>query len=350
MHSRATQYLQSLESNIEQFQNNTLVLRLVLSIAVFVSHFYAVYGLPEPGIPFGIHSWGWYAVNAFFLISGVLISQSYRNRDFISFAVSRVLRIYPAYIIAIFFTVLAAVAFTEPSHGGKAMLLEVINIVTLNLVPLTLFEGSISGAWANTAIPGALNGSLWTIPFEVMSYIFVIPLFFDRNLKKVIKLLLAVVFVYVMSHSHVISTGIRYDLLRVFGYFIIGIGVYDLVKARKLNANIIIGLIIIYVCEPIIKEFAVNIVLTVATIHLALYWKKFSFMKNDYSYAIYLFAWPVTQIIVSNFDTSVYVELLYAAVLLSLLSYVSWHYVEKPSLRLKRIGLQNWFVFRSTKS
>lgn len=49
MHSRATQYLQSLESNIEQFQNNTLVLRLVLSIAVFVSHFYAVYGLPEPG-------------------------------------------------------------------------------------------------------------------------------------------------------------------------------------------------------------------------------------------------------------------------------------------------------------
>lgn len=60
--------LKNLSNKIEKtFNNNSLELRYMLTFGVFYSHFFAIYGLPEPSLFWGTHSLGWYAVNLFII-------------------------------------------------------------------------------------------------------------------------------------------------------------------------------------------------------------------------------------------------------------------------------------------
>lgn len=69
--------------NIRTHDNNQLLLRYVLAFLVYFSHLHAAYGLPEPTIIF--HSIGWYAVNCFFILSGILVTQSYTRSTVIQY-------------------------------------------------------------------------------------------------------------------------------------------------------------------------------------------------------------------------------------------------------------------------
>ena len=99
-----SKFLERIQQNTLSFNNNTILIRLLLSLTVFYSHFFAVYGLKEPSIPSGIHSLGWYAVNMFFFISGILVAQSFKNRDVLTYISARILRIMPAYLCSLVIT------------------------------------------------------------------------------------------------------------------------------------------------------------------------------------------------------------------------------------------------------
>jgi peptidoglycan/LPS O-acetylase OafA/YrhL len=330
---KITRQLDIIENNLNSHQNNTLILRLVLSLIVFYSHFFAISGLPEPRIPFGIHTLGWYAVNIFFLISGILISRSYQLREFSSYSQSRVLRVVPAYIVSIIISIFLALFFIDV---GESQIIESFSVFFSNLFPILMFNGSITSSWAHTAMPGILNSSLWTISFEFLCYFFMIPLFFDKNIKPIKKIIISFVFLYLISKSNVLlGSGIRYDLLRVFGYFLIGIGIYTLISKKKININILLGFAFIFYCEPYIKEFFVSVSLILLSIFFGLYFKKIPMLKNDYSYSIYLFAWPISQTIIYIFNKNVYIELFIALILLAVTSLFSWYFIESPSLRMK---------------
>jgi len=77
--------IERISLNIKSFNNNQLLMRYVLALMVFYSHMLAIYGLKEPSFYNGGHSLGWYAVNGFFIISGVLIAQSYVKRNFVPY-------------------------------------------------------------------------------------------------------------------------------------------------------------------------------------------------------------------------------------------------------------------------
>ncbi|EKO3931980.1 acyltransferase [Vibrio fluvialis] len=329
-------YLDKIYENTNTFKNNTLVLRLILSFIVFYSHYFATYGIQEPKLIFGIHSLGWYAVNLFFLISGILISQSYRNRDFISYASSRALRVFPAYLAGIFISIFLPILFSNVTNSGLTLTIESANIFFSNLFPISMFEGSIKGAWGNTSMPGVLNTSLWTIPFEVLSYFFIVPIFYDNKIKIYSKIILMTVFLYFLTNLNiVIISELRYDLLRVFGYYIIGIGIFRLCVNKKINLPLIIGLSFIYYCEPILQEFLLNLFLITATVHVGFSVRQISSMSSDYSYAIYLFAWPVSQATTTLMNSNIYIEIAVASAALLLLSIASWKLIEKPCLKSK---------------
>jgi peptidoglycan/LPS O-acetylase OafA/YrhL len=85
--------------------NSFGVLRFVMATLVLISHSYlyaAGTSEAEPLQPWLGRSLGECAVQVFFILSGVMVAQSFdRSRSIIDFTVARVLRIFPALIVSV---------------------------------------------------------------------------------------------------------------------------------------------------------------------------------------------------------------------------------------------------------
>ena len=95
--------------------NHFTPIRWVLAGLVALGHFW----LTTTGYePFRLHQWtgGYMAVNGFFVLSGLLIMKSLATRNNLkSYAVSRLLRIYPALIaIMVAFVLIFSTVFSKP--------------------------------------------------------------------------------------------------------------------------------------------------------------------------------------------------------------------------------------------
>jgi peptidoglycan/LPS O-acetylase OafA/YrhL len=63
---------------------------------------------------------------------------------------------------------------------------------------------------------------------------------------------------------------------------------------------------------------------------------------GDISYGIYIYAWPMQQLVAQLFPGQMpYFNTLASSVLVITLAWLSWHYVEKPMLGYKRVLLDH---------
>lgn len=150
--------------------NNLDLLRLSLAILVIFAHSYALTlgtNANEPLYLFsgGQLTFGDFAVDVFFIISGYLVSRSWSNTgNIFKFLKKRFLRIYPAFIAAsIFGLILARISVTPHKHSY-------IDPKILLWHLLTLKDFYLEGAFASNPFSGVINGSLWSISFEFWCY------------------------------------------------------------------------------------------------------------------------------------------------------------------------------------
>lgn len=164
--------------------NNLLLVRLLLSLVVVVSHSIALANGPQPGdwlkrttaaywnhagIAPGI-TIGFSAVNLFFVVSGFLVTHSFiRSGSIGEFASKRFWRIWPAYCIAALMCLL--VIGPLALHAWPAVPYAQWPRFLLDVLFLRIYE--IDGAFTDAPYSGALNGSMWTIKYEVMCYVFI---------------------------------------------------------------------------------------------------------------------------------------------------------------------------------
>lgn len=160
--------------------NNLLLIRLFLSLTVVFSHSFALANGPEPGDWLKRHTtahWGtpgitigYSAVDLFFVVSGFLVTHSFiRSRSIGDFAKKRFWRIWPAYIIAALMCLLLigpAVLAKWPAVAYSEWPRFFVDVLLLRLY-------TIPGIFADNPFPNALNGSMWTIKYEVMCYVFI---------------------------------------------------------------------------------------------------------------------------------------------------------------------------------
>lgn len=150
-------------------KDNIGVLRLILASLVIVGHAPEMVDgsrVREPmTVVFGTLSLGEVAVDAFFLISGYLITSSWSyTRSMARYLKKRLLRIYPAFVLS--YCLCVALAYFLGGDPSQGLPNAVVRLVLLHSPPN--YPGMLTGVHYAT-----LNGSMWTIAYEFRCYLLV---------------------------------------------------------------------------------------------------------------------------------------------------------------------------------
>jgi len=325
-------------------------------MALFVvwSHSFAIYKGSEDSEPISLVMNG--ALNAgnvgvfvFFMISGFLICQSFDRRKTLgNYFERRVRRIYPGYIVA---TAICAFVFIPlfSSHADLSAI-EILKTLGLNLLlknyfpPSDVFEGR------------AVNGSLWSIPFEFWCYIGLAMLGLSRLLTVrwsivVIGGLTMLVRIWLDLTGRKPGGGLvelvigwPYLWFGVLPCFLAGVVLYlyrDVVPRRSLWALAGLALLVCIANLPIFPLYRNCLVHFLFPPVVAYGVICFAFSPTiklhgvarfgDFSYGAYLYAYPIQQALLSAFGHEVKFQLyVLASMFLAVLAgVISWYSVER---------------------
>jgi len=344
-----------LSSYTNSRDNNFNLIRFIAASLVLFSHSFA---LSLGGSEFeplkttiGM-TWGMIAVDVFFITSGFLITNSFLTRNkLLSYAWARLLRIYPALIVATVFCVLVlGVWFTKHTIYEYIMDTQTHKYFVKNS---TLFFGtsySLPGVFIETPFKSTVNGSIWTLPYELKMYVILaVILCFVTYMSKWIKFLtiknaLLVIGVFsvglhLFNHFHTIFSA---NFVRFFSMFFIGSAFFtwsDKVVLSSKFAIFGLPLLIIVSINKDIFFVIYNLLLPFLVFYLAYIpsgkIRKFNRI-GDYSYGIYIYAFPVQQSIAATIpNVSVSTMIILSFIVTLFLAILSWHLIEKRFLKMK---------------
>ncbi len=322
------------------------LLRLAAALTVFWGHQYALSGMPlqlPPHSPDPLQL----ALFTFFAISGYLNTTSLlRSRDPRTFLVSRALRIYPALIVCTLFMVsLGAVVTTMPIADYVSS----EPVASFALRNFTLLGGvalRLPGVFMQSAYPGAINGSLWTLPYEVYLYLLLacaLPLtaYNSRVIWSALGIATigAVGFTLLGGVHFKILPGVRVNYLMSFGMaFFVG-GVIAVCKGspkKRLATYAVIGSLAplaLAVGQTVLAYSIAGAMIAVLIGKLRLPgWMN---PRRDLSYGIYIYAFPVQQLVVSLRLNAFWLSFASALALTLVLAVLSHMLIEAPALALK---------------
>ena len=323
--------------------DNLDVVRLFLAWLVTFSHCYPLTNSTEPISKILVHqSGGGLAVNGFFLISGYLVAVSWMNRpNPVLFTVSRIMRIWPALILALLFSVLCA-ALTS-----SATVWEFISSAAGYMAHgLTLFGGvqyELIGAFSNQSTT-SVNGSLWTLPWEVRCYLFLLLIGLLGILERrdcfnlLFLLLLYVVFTGLNYHPFTENKEVPLMLTA----FLTGSFIAVNFRPGKLHFAslflLVLSIVFYWLRRP---DFSILFFFSFAILTLGFQdFVRLSPLKLDMSYGVYLYSFPIQQLIVFMFPSISPPFLFIACILpITVFAYFSAKFVEAPSLRFLKATL-----------
>ncbi len=333
--------------------NNFRIIRHIAATAVIFSHAFSLNGgyaylSNEPLKLYAGMSFAEIAVNIFFIASGFLVTQSILSRGSVtSFILSRALRIYPALVTVVCLTALVfGPVVSTLSLSEYFSYKYVFSYVFFDGLALSPFHTrfALPGVFVGNPVPSVVNGSLWTLPWEVWMYIALAGLLLaraDRG-KTLAVLWVALMTVHALETFDVVAFR-SYDgiALRFSAYFFTGAFFYRYRAALPLNLTRQLVVTIMFIAVTLLVRNAVllPIFLSHTVLFLALYQPLVVRRLSggaDFSYGIYLYSYPVQQLVVYKMGRhDPYFHTLIALALTLPLAALSWYLVERPTLGLK---------------
>lgn len=159
--------------------NNFNLIRIIAALSVLVSHSFTLSVGTTDAAPFvgaiGI-SLGSIAVDCFFITSGLLVTASLLKRqNIIDFLWARTLRIFPALVIMLCLTVFGlGVFFTSMPLGSYLTDFATYKYFFKCATLIAGVSYTLPGVFDGNPFDNSVNGSLWTMPFEVRMYIILV--------------------------------------------------------------------------------------------------------------------------------------------------------------------------------
>ncbi|MCI2105449.1 MAG: acyltransferase [Intestinimonas sp.] len=332
--------------------NNFALLHLSGVALVLSGHMYVLMGAAPPTVLGNqLHGLG---VELLFLLSGFLVTQSLlRKKNLAEYYRNRIARIFPPLVFCLVLLLLAGWFLTE--EQSIFYLQGAWTYFWHNLLMSPYFY--VPGLFENLPVKSTLNGSLWSLPIEMMCYLLLpLVLLGSRNPH---------------HKSNYVRFALLWALLMLCGWRVDHLGVdapslviwgTNWVNAFRLIAFFASGSFVSHLLffhsefkKYLRPEFAVLLVViceiggmgfspmryvvlpyTALSVALAPPMRSAFFNRHEYTYGLYLFAYPVQQSLLWVFEKQrgsfppVWIMLLLAFTITLLMAAITSELVEKP--------------------
>lgn len=335
--------------------NNFHLIRAVAALAVLVTHSFALtFGSVEAEplyTTYGV-TLGTFAVDIFFIVSGLLVAASLMLRqNLIEFFWARFLRIYPALWVMLLLTVFGLGLWFTRFSTWDYLTDRMTWSYLLKCGTLILGVAyQLPGVFEHNAFRLGVNGSLWSMPREIQMYVGLVVLWVCCGWAGARRLRLFQVFALVVlcvSGAHMIRQVFTEvhgsQLARLTFMFFSGVNFYLHRERVRLSGRLFAVLAVALLLSLWHRE-AFLLVYSLSLGYLVLYlaYVPAGFVRHfnglsDYSYGTYIYAFPVQQSIAALAPgVGVWTMLGLSAVVTVCLAVMSWHWIEKPALDKKR--------------
>jgi len=364
----------TLDQSFDWRSNSLNLLRLVLASAVIFAHASTLSLVGSENVwGLGKTTFGALAVYGFFGISGFLIARSAVQNGALDYLWKRFLRIFPAFWVCLLVTAfgfgLIGWLHSNPHEGcGVSCYLNEPNgpvgYVYRNFF-LYVRQPQISSSLKGSALPNLWNASIWTLWWEFLCYVMLALAAVTGLLRRRWPVACATVILWgtlavvvAVPRWNAQFSAFHFatwkDVLELFSVFLLGSCIYlyrDKIPDSGILAALSTAAFLVSFVLPIgsgtpawfltsVDVAAIFLVYPLIWLgmHLPLPFKRVG-SKNDYSYGIYIYGFPVQQLlaifgVVSWGYFAFSVLGLLGAIPLAVLS---WWLVEKRALRLKTV-------------
>jgi len=333
--------------------------RFCAASAVLVSHHFALSRLPEPLVPGYGDNLGVLAVQVFFCLSGFLICRSLqKSTDWAQFASARFLRIFPNLAFSLTATSVGTLLwYSNYTHFWKHAKFVISNL-------LMFFRGvtyNIPGVFEDAKATPAINGPLWSLPFELWLYVLLFVFFVagGRRRSGLFIVLGAIILSIIWGATPTIGDMTlgpfdSFQFSRLGSFFLSG-AILAICWSHIEKHAVTIGtaaLIAIYLIHKMIPINTIFHSLALAAIVVGLGSSKsmaWFARGGDASYGMYIFAWPLQQfslLLINSFWPS----MILAFLATTALGYTTWHTFEKRAMSVRKSFAQHLLDLTKDKS
>ena len=288
------------------------------------------------------------AVNFFFFLSGYLMFGALsRSETRIKFLTNRFARIVPGLAVCVSLTIVFGFFLTTRSKLDYLTSFQTFSYLK-NIA--FLFTPSIPGVFESQPYPYVINGSLWTLFYEVACYcLLTLIKYLNQRTKTII---LCIVAGLCLTHlGSVAYKGPTFfgNIARLTLFFCVGYIFCGALKAKILFYGTAWALLLsIYLLDqyihPVAGGLVASIIICASLLDIALrtdaYFKQLPF---DCSFGAYIYAFPIQQWLISlNFQIEPLQLFICSLCIVLPIAIVSWIFVEKPAMaRIRNFSKSN---------
>jgi peptidoglycan/LPS O-acetylase OafA/YrhL len=336
-------------------KNNFTFLRLLFALMVVVTHSYPLAGVLTGDylnkITNAQAEFSYLGLSGFFIISGYLCFQSLeRSNTLGEYYWKRALRIYPGLFVVLLLTVVLGVFVYESDVRDYLLNKSMWMYLPANMT-IVKQQFTIDGIFTHNPYNSPINGSLWSLQYEMVFYIWLSVLFFFRRKAKLMIMSIAVTvlitsYIFFMdevgAHKYMFLNG---KLMLEFGPYFFAGALLSVLKIEEIKprALLSVSLTLMLVCAFYLNYFTPAkffilppLVLLTGTMSA----KPITWLMEragDLSYGIYIYAFPIQQTLMHFFNFSP-LELMIVSLPLSIIAgHASWNWIEKRGLRYKNL-------------
>ncbi len=331
-------------------RNSFNLVRLLAALTVLVSHTFIIKtgtDTLDPLLGPTPFTLGQHAVNAFFFLSGLMLSQSIERRsDIADYLWARFLRIFPG-----LFACGLVLAFVAGPLLSGSNVIDYFNDTHTWAYPFAIlvqFAKAVPPHYIFAELPyaGQANSPLWTINYEILAYMVLAAFSYGGWTRRTAVLWAALglalaLFMAEAAVESVSHTSHLYQLGRYGFCFALGMIAYRYRDGVSLSPFWFAGsVLLVLATRGTAFEHAAYVVVVAhaALLAGARHYGTLTELtqKHDISYGVYIYHWPVEQaLLVEIPDVGAIALLLVSLIVTVALAVASWRWIEEPALRFK---------------